>query len=285
MNERDRRQKSIELQEKLNPNDYFNNVVSNPAFPEALNQVYATSTTEEEREAGRRLAFAYTAESIAKTHETQGGYKSFEGHIYTIISKLPSYLDSKLSLDRLSAQGATRRERLPYLEQVSKFNHVTKELIDNNTALTYSQLLLFMRQMNGKMGNGDKDEYFKQEMKQTLNGMRHELGFEQILGSIPNVVYDETTVEQDLKGEDYRISINNSPFMPIDLKSNPNRAHAAQEKAIRDGRNPHLIIWTGIDNQDFGNGFRLPYEAIPRYTQYVTEQLLAAQASLDKFAA
>jgi hypothetical protein len=275
-----RQERIAELNKKLNPNDYIERIITSEMYAKPMNEMGKGPKPDAESFAishGRIISQA--AEVLSREAESQSGRKTFEGQILDVISHLPQFLQSQIALDRLSESGASRRERAPYLDTAVRFNHSLKELVDSYPVLQFSQVLRFLSQMNAAINGKSYSEFFTHQATEILIGMRHEIAFEQMLGVMPDVEYQDTDLASDLKGSDVFVSINGSPYAPIDVKSSFVSAEKAKQRATAHGRNPNLIIWSQLYEEDFGDSFRIPHETVMERKDRVYDQLVMAVES------
>jgi len=227
----------------------------------------------------RGEAISQAAEFMSRESETSSGHKTFDGHILEVISHLPQFLDSQIALNTLRKSYTPHSEKAPHLDNVVRLNHALKELVDANPLLSFTNVLGFLQQMNTAINGQGHAELFSYEARSILVGMRHEIAVEQMLGMMPDVDYQDTSLENDLKGSDVFVSIDNSPYVAIDIKASETSAQNAQQKAARRGYNPAVIVWSQLYDNDFGDNFRIPHETALERKNSLHEQLVRAVAS------
>ena len=230
-------------------------VGTSDAYKQARNDPELRELNERDQ---RRTAIRMAA--VALSGERESGYLTTEGHALNITAELTTFSDSVFELDELKAHGASYEETLPLRLKMVEFNHAIKDMIDSNPSLQYDQMLTFIRSMNQTVNGREGAQQFEVHVRRVLNGMRHEIAVEQMLGYMPDVEYREATVTEDLNGADLFISINNSPMTGIDIKSSNKRAHSKRESAANLGFNPNGIIWSRVTAADFDGGFRISNE-------------------------
>lgn len=279
-------ERRVELQKKLNPIDYLVQISHSPEYVEEVQRIrqsdeYSELTNQEKG----TLAITNTASQLSKALETSGGHMPIEGQLLAVISHIPPYLMAQIKLDRMRNKGHSvrRSEKMPYLQEVTQTNRALKELIDNNPLLTYPQVLNFTSFVSAKLSGPEHTEYFTQSMEAMLSGMRHEIAVEQMLGTLyPEVDYREATPEEDLDGADFIIQMATASGTPyefgIDVKSSPFEETRGREKAHSYGYPSDHIIWSGINREDFNNGFRISRALAEERGLELYDKLLAAGA-------
>lgn len=279
-------ERRIELQKKLNPIDYLVKISHSPEYIEEVQRIRQSDEFHDltNQEKGT-LAITNTADRLSKTLESSGGHMPIEGQLLALISHIPPYLMAQIKLDRMRNKGHSvrRSEKMPYLQEVMQTNRTLKELIDNNPLLTYPQVLNFTSFVSAKLSGPEYTEYFTQSMEAMLSGMRHEIAVEQMLGTLdPEVDYRETTPEEDLAGADFIIQMATADGKPyefgIDVKSTPFEEERSREKARSHGYPSDHIIWSGINREDFNNGFRISRVLAEERGLALYDKLLAAGA-------
>lgn len=251
--------------ESLNPLKYVSAIKGTDAFIDNLPRQDYDSLTLAERHTARNSAIAKSALFLADEETAPSGYRSLDGHVFNLVASLDPFYTAQKRLNDLRARGGfykSREQAMPYLEQVAEFNHALKNVIDNGPSIKFDELLAFMAHMYaGANGQASMQDFYN-EARYALIGMRHEIGAEQIIGTMDDVEYNETDVEDkdsvnlDLAGEDIRVEFNGLSI-PLDIKASPQ----AVEKARARSDHPERIVWSQLHNGDFGNGkgFRIPY--------------------------
>jgi hypothetical protein len=70
-----------------------------------------------------------------------------------------------------------------------------------------------------------------------------------------------THTTEDLHGNDKYVTLDNLRF-GIDLKSSQGTEDSKRRAAIINGHNPHTILWSQLEWEDFSGGFRLSPEIV-----------------------
>lgn len=241
----------------------------------------------------RITAVASAAIRIASRLETKHGYLNDEATQLNVIGHIDSFATAQENLDELRSQGASFEETLPYKRQVIAFNHALKDMIDNNPSLDFNDVLLLVNSMYAGMHSDTFAKLSLQEhqaalerldssVRSTLNGMRHEIGYEQIIGALQrqgiDIDYEPTTDEDELRGVDMFIILNGVRFS-IDIKASRRKT----EETRANSRRPNRIVQSHISNADFlsngvtGDGFRISNEVAERLAPTVLDDLNAAR--------
>ena len=209
----------------------------------------------------RRRPVAIQMAAVALRGKRPGEYMTLEEHSLNITSHLATLEDTMQTLRDMEEYGAKRKERLPYLKKIAEFNHDLKDMVDTNSNLRFNDVVTFIRTMNQQIHGRHDDSAFNTGLRETLEGMRHELAAEQIIGCIDSVQYRHATTEEDLHGGDFLVSANGSPFVPIDIKASYLTAERKREHARQNGFDDSHIIWPEVDGEDFNGGFHISSEA------------------------
>lgn len=163
----------------------------------------------------QRIPTAVRMAATALRGKRPGEHLTLQEHSYNITAQLTTIEDTFIRLDQLNDRKARRTEKLPSIRKVAEFNHAVKDLIDENPRLQYGEVMGFMRTMNQRIHGRHGDRVFHEGIRDVLNGMRQELAAEQILGQIDNLEYHHPTVEEDVNGGDFFVSLDGSDFVPI----------------------------------------------------------------------
>lgn len=240
------------------PLSLLNQIARSDGYVGELAGVKVDSLNADERVALRARAIGRGATALAVEHTTDSGYIDTEGQFYSLISTLQPFLEANKSIDQAVNDGTYARNN--YLEEVGKtidFNTALRTVIDHNFQLPRTNLQHFL-ESTFITSYGSKDsEYFAQLVKRHLTGMMHEVGFEQIINEIEGVTdYRTATKEEDLQGIDMIVTYNGREI-PLDIKSNKDRAEAvnAARSAYRDRST--YAIWSGLRSDSFTDTFAL----------------------------
>ena len=240
---------------RLDVGEIVKKIGTSPDYIKARNVVERDATPE-----ARRRPAAIRMAAVALRGKEEGSYFTLEEHALNLTAHLTTIESHLEQLDRLRGRRATRREKLPYLEKVTAFNHALKEMIDSNPRLGFNEVVSFLRNMNQQIHGRHNDRHFEHEIRGVLEGMRHEIAAEQIIGQLENVDVDHVSIEEDLDGGDLMVSVDNSPWTPIDIKASYLTAERAKQKARDTGHDDSGIIWSQLNDEDFNGGFRISYD-------------------------
>lgn len=230
--------------------------------------------------ANLRLAVRMGSLALHEANLSEHGNETRESAVYNLLSHLDSYADAQYDLDVLRSEEAEGikipfEEKEPYLKEVVAFNHAAKELVNLDPRITFNELhsfimFLYTRQHSHELDGLDEDgraeylEWLSQAMKGTIEGMRHELAYEQIIGELQaqgeDLEYEETTPEEELRGVDYWLTYQGKR-MKVDVKKSP---HSLKK--------PHHVL-SRAEFEDFEGGFRISNEATKRYAPLVLRDI------------
>ncbi len=217
----------------------------------------------EERQAYLQRAIASSALLLAGEQES---HNSLDANLYTLVGELHSFYQSRRTIDSLNNEygGAQHmpRDKKRVLHDnkktITKFNHTLREVInDGASKFTFNDLLVFMTNMHIAGGGRDTATGFQENVRDVLIGMRNEMAF-----------------EQDALGGDVIIN-----GVPIDVKASQSTVDIARKEAVRHGSNPHLIVWSHINFEDYEGQLTLPYERAATVLERVKPDIDQAVAS------
>lgn len=160
------------------------------------------------------------------------------------------------------------------LLEVIHFNHLVKDLVDHEQTLSFNSVLTELTSEYTRMLLPDSNpKWFMQETEAALNGMRHELAYERILGELysSGVEYDQTTLTDEIKGVDYFVEINGIRT-GIDVKA----SQSARDKAQDSSYHPERIVWSQFSWEDFTDGFHVSQDLARQRSQAALEDLTYA---------
>lgn len=248
----------ISPNEALNPSTFIHEINQSDAYFRAMNELVRLPEAEKP-EAGDRRRIAVRLASAALSTEQVSGFKSLDSHAFNVIHHLTEFTESQRALADIRAHHGSYNEKHPYVEKMVGFNHAIKEMVDAYPALQFDRVMSFLRHMHQALDGADRNKHFETEVRGILVGVRHEIGVEQMLGTMRNVEYETGAVSDDIKGADLYVSIDGSPMTPFDIKASPTKTFYAKNEAPAKGHNPDHIIWSHIEDREFGNSFRIPY--------------------------
>lgn len=254
------------------------------------------SLSPEQRQHRKSLGIARAALSLNEIHppaERVDSVSETDRSIFKMIGSLDSFYKAQSTLDHFEDQDRHRphHERTdyevkrPYIETVAGFNHAMREVIDCLPRVKFSELLDFTTAMfEADKGRADSSR-FEQMASAVINGMRHEIAAEQIIGLIPGaeIEYidpdDQINAAQaererilsDMSGRDIRVRIGGRS-VNIDIKASEKTA----EKSKIRSRHPERIIWSGITNEEFGDNLRISPELAAQKAGTMGRSLLRA---------
>lgn len=236
---------------------YTNAIRTSDEFRKSLPVHNIEEMTPNEKRSMRIRAVARGALDRATQETKESGYRTPDGDVFNLIAHLDSFYQAQQVLARLESEKdfrhVRRNERIPHLKDVVQFNHALREVIDNHPALKFTDILNFMTEMHTAVSGPDTQKQFYTDAREALDGMRHEIGFEQILGVLPDLDYREASVEEDIYGADIVVTVDDTEI-PIDIKASPRTAAFKREKS----HHPERIVWSQLNFEDFNGGMRIP---------------------------
>lgn len=275
--------------ETFDPTRFGIEIGSSPEFYEAR-AAFAEAYRHDEaaQDFERPYTVAAAAAELAKQNETKSGHMNLKGHTFNVISKIPAFVEANLALDEMEQSGyhVTRKDRLPYIRELSDFNSSLKDLIDTNPKLGFKQTSHFFTSMANGMYSGQYNELVKRELEYGLMGMRHEIAAEQIMGYL-DVDYREATTNEDLKGVDFYVSLDGRREFGIDIKASEDKETQKRQQAAQHGNPISRIMWTGAYASSFGDSFRIPNNLAQSLAPDFYQKLLHAESEAmhSKYAA
>jgi hypothetical protein len=269
--------------EPLTPRKLLTDMISSDSYRETFDGVNINGLSSDEKLSMRAHGLGAAALQLAQENTRESGYKTLDGHIYTLLAACNSSLAAQQKLDQLRYAKSTREEKIPYLEKVVDFNHTLREVIDaGGSSLTPTSLFSMLGEMYQLMYGPDNVSAFTQELRRKFTGMRHEIGFEQIIANMPDVEYiNATPKEEIIDGIDMKIKYMGI-ILPSDIKASQDSATKAQENDW--GKNK-LYIWSHLQNQDFGNKFRISNTLAEQKAQEIRPILRDAVTWIEQRAA
>lgn len=241
--------------EPITSRKLITSMVSSEAYRNTFNGIDLRNMYEEDKFELRSRALGAAALQRATENTRESGYKTVEGHLYHLMTQFDSMVFAQQKLDYLQSIESTREEKIPYLKSCVTFNDTLREIIDaGGSSLTVSSLYTTLAETYQHMHGTDELPYFMSEMRKKLTGMRHEIGFEQIIATMPDVEHEHATIDEDAElGIDIKLSYKGIPI-DTDVKGSKFSAQKANEN---NWNNDKLHIWSQLNDSDFGNGFHI----------------------------
>ena len=239
----------------LNPKALIDDIAQSPDF-------------REQRRDGLSVpqAFAKTAGVLIELEtDTKTEELTAEGHSYAVMSLAD---DFEQGVSALSQRGLSKQEAKRNKEQkIIPFNHAVRRMIHAYPDLIFSDVrnlvvAAFVAQNRDEL---DRDaskalvriKHLKEQVNNVLQGMRHEIGTQQIAEAAGFIVNSDVTIHEETKGIDMWILMEqdsetvNAVWMPVDAKATQK---SADECNSHKGRN---AVYSLLDDDDFYNSFRL----------------------------
>lgn len=285
------------------PHEYLRRITSHAGFFHELGQPSEFNALDPEQKHVRRTrGIARAALSLSEhSHSEQPDIAAeTDKYVFKLISSLDSFYQAQKKLDSIAEHDrrhphnrTAHADKAPYIETAAAFNHAMREVIDRMPSLGFDELLGFTTSMfaAGKGRHAVHD--FEYMARAVINGMRHEIAAEQIIGIIPQAEIEyidpnehlseaqaeHESILSDMNGRDIRVRIGGRS-VNIDIKASEKTA----EKAKAHSRHPERIIWSGITNEEFGNDLRISPDLARQKAGSMTRALLRA-AFPEKYAA
>lgn len=214
------------------------------------------------------------------------GISYLEKNVASIYATFPEYI-SALEQRNSPKETSYNKRRAAKLE-LARFNTVLKNFINDDPTITPVELQNYINDCALTYGySGQKLEEISSEIPTLLTGMRHELAAESVLYRL-DIDVEETDLEDDLNGVDYRVRRDDGTMIELDIKASEYTAQtkrARREKSFAERFNRpvpenSLIIASGFSEKDFASKspWRLTekaiVQAIPRF-QRIIEQVPA----------
>lgn len=203
-----------------------------------------------------------------EVHTTESKLDSFG---VKIIAELPRFIEAQRALDKIRADRkkghiVSSLVSTAHVRAILPYNHALRDLIDWFPEASPDNVGLFVfaaaRDINGPV---DAD-YCRNETRNVLHGMQHEVGLEHILWQIEDVEdVQHATEEQELEGIDLVVTYHGQTIC-LDAKATEfgesnalsERAAYMQSRGLAEASmDDGYPIWTGLDEADFKGGFRI----------------------------
>jgi hypothetical protein len=241
--------------EPITSRKLLSSMVSSEAYRDTYNGIDLRTMYEEDKFELRSRALGAAAMQRASEHTRESGYRTPEGHLYSLIAQYDSFISSHHALDYLQNHSTTREAKLPELRKAVEFNTTLRELIDaGGSSLTVGTLSTTLAETFQHMHGAEELPYFMGEIRRVLTGMRHEIGFEQIVATMSDVEYEHATPEEDISlGIDMKL-LYKGLKIDTDVKSTAFSATKANENSWNQNK---LHIWSQLNDSDFGAGFHI----------------------------
>ncbi len=224
---------------------------------------------QQEHKAGKHIdnlaVASLAARVISIGIEKDQGEPDLQSRALAVFSRVKKYHESQQWLNTMrdtypgNMPFEVRREFQDRKRKIRLFNRDLKALMkDGADQFTFDDILRFLTDSHKVVGQKDDDEFYEMA-ESAVRGMRNELVVEQLFEEA-GIEYVVGTSQQDAKGGDYFVN-----GVGLDFKSSILGLRTAQERAVRHGHDPDLIIDTGARADDFldaqGNDLlRLPPE-------------------------
>lgn len=225
-----------------------------------------------------RAAFALTAMTLVELGTTAEGNRTHCADQLHVAATLPDYIRA---MDKLTVAqtlnedteevvySLTADERNAYVYDTVVFNHTLESLIDNDSGAHFNEVAGFVYGMYAHLFCRDTLEQrraVKEQIDQTLNGIRGEIIGEQLLGYLG---YDteRPTVEDDMRGIDRHVYFEDG-WKGVDFKIDPKMA---EKKRLK--RPGSLTLTVPVPDDVIGTKLRLDSKDVATYAPYFATEL------------
>lgn len=189
-----------------------------------------------------------------------------ESYAQTLASYTPSAILHKQALE---SSHLTRDERHMHKEALSGYNTFLREFAGNYPDISATELLtelLRVTQVTVAENSNSLQAHADTYLRGAIHGAQHELGFKSILDQAvidyPGLSYRTTTVEEDLKGGDYVITLPDGKEIIVDVKASLDQIDGKNSgntgsyfHVTADGQ---LVILSCLTNAELGAHFTVP---------------------------
>lgn len=193
-----------------------------------------------------------------------------EAQLYKYLSFMPDYIKSERQLE-LNRRRMSKQEYDDNLENVINMNHVIREIIDEETFDTMSDMLNYAQKylLQSRLPR-DMIKYGEKKLKQVIDGMRHEVAAQSALTKVAGVVEvrESKTVAEEQEGVDLTVEFADGTTLDLDIKSTPYNANKANNDRLS---HTHAIIWSGFEWDDFNAQLIPDNNTINSKTEYFSQ--------------
>lgn len=256
----------------LDPRLYINAIKSERSYAEAYGGDYSNAA---ELIIKRKAAIKLGALAASETLRLEYGTYDPKPRIMRLVSQLDDFSESKQRLENYSANAGghineTKKQQIKHdKETVISFNHSLREVIEtNNRRFNFAELVTFMTNMHSSIEGPENQKHFHDLARRTIVGVRNEIATEQVLLQYSDYSFEMADEEADLHGADLIIE-----GVPFDIKASKGAADRAKDDARKYGRDPNLIVWSHIREEDFEGQLLLPNANSSRIAQELIQDI------------
>lgn len=206
-------------------------------------------------------AVADYTEDYVQSHDT---LTPLEKDSFGLVANLPLALTKRYHLDRYK-NSMDRTQIRQAKEVVCAYNGLLKHFVtaypQQSEQLHQSLLAATLETMGSD--SADFTAHAETVLKDTFKGVKHEIGFAQVLDTL-GVEYRESTVEEDLKGRDFIITFGGKEI-GIDVKASLDQVDsknrgASGPTAVKP--NGDIVMFTLLTEKDFAGTFQPTDKAV-----------------------
>lgn len=256
-----------------------------PRMKELMDDVFQSDTYREELEQSkdRQQAMGAALLDLMELESYENNELSPDGYIYNLAHKAPAGLRAQQEMRTMRGNLNSREEKARFGElkdQVIELNHALRDVIMTNPNISFGELEFitigsYKNAESRKLENQEERE-LREATYAILNGMRHEVAVEDMIGMIDDFTCDSNvTVEEEKQGIDMFISYKNNEYA-VDIKAS--RAGEKRAESNRHHRNDtnHIALWSGLSKEDFrGSAFRLHPNKVRAKSKQLRSTLLS----------
>lgn len=192
-----------------------------------------------------------------------------------IMSTLPGYILGSRGLDELRTDeedglSGRKGDKKTLIEAVIPFNHSLRALVDSFPEFAFEQVQNYCAQLTYEMSNPVDAAYCKRAVRETLVGMRNEIGMSQIIWNVEGVVdvLPAETIKEEMQGVDLTV-IYHDKELKLDAKASDigvatslykREAYMGRRGITERDNDSGYPVCSGIKYEDFEGGTRISEE-------------------------
>lgn len=217
----------------------------------------------------------HASEKIQNARSRHG--ESLKLSAFELLTATPAYLYEQDALDNDKHKNSAEKKQAK--EQVSYFNSLIRDFAVNYPETSVSGLTKSLLNMTGiSIEDPRMRAAATDQIRATVRGAQHEVGFGQILVSTGRR-FRQTSTDEDLSGVDYFVQGVNITELMVDVKASSGSVIAAG--GFRNGfaRKPNgkIVIFSQIEDREFHDKFYISNEAAEAKAVQVDRLLHAAE--------
>jgi hypothetical protein len=192
---------------------------------------------------------------VARTRERQ--VDSVRLSAFQLLACTPSYVFQQDAIDNEAHRNSVERHQGKRV--MSYYNNLIRNFGANYPETNTTDLSVALLNMtNRAIESPTLQRNAVNQIRQTIRGAQHELGFGQIL-EYTSRDYRTTAVDEDLKGIDYIIGGNDAPELRVDVKASLSEIEHLSGRGMayavkRDGK---IVMYSLIKDKEFHGTFQI----------------------------